>query len=357
MKNLLPLLFAAAVPLLVAGCNEEKAPKEPPVRPVLSVVASLSAAADSGFVGTVEPRFSTDLGFRVLGRMISRSVDVGDTVDKGAPIASLDASAYEFALQASKANLAAAKAQLANALASETRQKTLLERGVATQADVDAAEQARKSAEAAVTRAEADLSKAEEQLGYTQLTASFDGVVTAVGAEVGQVVSAGEIVVTLARLDRREAVVDIPENVSGVAVGSRFEMTVQAPGSPAVEGTVREIAPEADRATRSRRVRITLDEMPAPFRLGATVTARPLEAVQSRLRLPLSALLEEDGKSFVWVVDEAAGSVNRQSVTVGARNARSFVVVDGLEAGTRVVTAGVHSLDDGQKVRVGEGTR
>ena len=354
--------LAILVALAVSGCNKaEETTEAEAVRPVLSVIAQPSALSDNGFAGTVEPRFSTNLGFRVLGRMIARHVDVGDTVKQGALIALLDATSFEFALEASKARLASAEAQLANARATETRQQTLLERSVATQADVDAALQARQSAEANVVRARADLAKAEEQLGYTRLTASFDGVVTAVGADVGQVVSAGETVATLARLDAREAVVDIPENVTGIVPGTRFVMTLQAFQTAPVEGAVREIAPEADEATRSRRVRISLDNPGPNFRLGATITARPVEHAVSHIDLPLSALLEDDGKTFVWVVEAPSGkdaprTVSRREVTVSARTETSFRVATGIEAGTRVVSAGVHSLKADQPVTLYEET-
>lgn len=361
MRALIAALAVAAGALSLAACGEKEEPAADVVRPVLSVVAQPTALGDGGFAGTVEPRFSTDLGFRVLGRLIARHVDIGDTVRKGALIALIDPSSLEFALEAAKARLASAEAQLANARATETRQETLLERNVASQADVDAALQARQSAEANVVRAQADLAKAEEQLGYARLTASFDGVVTAVGAEVGQVVSAGETVATLARLDAREAVVDIPESMTGIASGNRFVVTLQAYDIAPVEGTVREIAPEADEATRSRRVRISLEDPGPDFRLGATITARPVEHPVAHIELPISALFEADGGTFVWIVETASAdgntmTVRQAPVTVAARDGTRFRVSKGIEPGTRVVIAGVHSLTSGQTVTLYEET-
>ena len=152
---------------------------------------SPQTARTVGFAGTVEPRYKSDLGFRVLGRIISRDVNVGDVVKKGQRLATLDPLAYQLAVRSAQADLASATARLENAAATETRQRTLLQQNIATQAQFDAAEAARESAEAGVTSARANLDKAEEQLGYTELRADFDGVVTATEAELGQVVQPG----------------------------------------------------------------------------------------------------------------------------------------------------------------------
>ena len=197
---------------------------------------------------------------------------------------------------------------------------------------------------------------AEEQLGYTRIVADFDGVVTAVGAEVGQVVSAGETVVTIARPDRREAVIDIPAELVGLLrTGSRFEVALELDPAVRAEGAVREIAPQADPVSRTQRVWIALNDPAPSFRLGTTVKAVLTEEELVGMVLPASALLERDGKTLVWVVDSAAGTVTPVEVKVAERDARGFRV-EGLDPGTRVVTAGVHSLEPGQTVRLAEGT-
>ena len=210
------------------ACREEEAAAPPPVRPVLSVVVQPQAQGGQAFTGVVEPQFQAGLGFRLLGRVLARDVDVGDPVEKGQRLAAIDPVAQELAVRSARAELSNASAQLETATATELRQRRLMEQNVVSAADFEAAEQAREAASANVSRARANLAIAEEQLGYTQILADFDGVVTAVGAEVGQVVSPGETVVTVARPDIREAVIDVPAELAGlVGSGTRFEVALE----------------------------------------------------------------------------------------------------------------------------------
>ena len=218
---------------------------------------------------------------------------------------------------------------------------------------MDSAEDARVGAQASVARAQANLTKALEQLGYAQVKADFAGVVTAVSADVGQVVSPGQSVVTVARPDVREAVVDVgPDFPVELRVGLPFTVSMQLRPAIQVEGRVREIAPEADRTTRMRRVRIALIDPPAIFRLGTTVTARPSGTQAEVLRVPASAVLNQDGATFVWVVDPPSSTVSLREVALSAADESAIRVNDGLAAGARIVTAGIHSLKPGQQVRV-----
>lgn len=348
-------IFALAAVLLVSGCGEEKTETHEVIRPVLSTVIEPQDASQQGFVGSIEPQVSASLAFRLLGRVIARDVDVGDMVQKGATIASLDPAALQLQVQAAKADVSSAEAQFANASASEERQRALLESKNTPQAVYDAALQARDSAQANVEQARAALAKAEEQLGYTQLFSDFDGVVTATGAEIGQVVSPGQTVVTVARSDVREAVVDIPDQLaSQMKAGEAFTVVLQSAPTITAQGQVREIAPQADSATRSRRVRLSLIDPPAAFRLGSTVTVTRTVAATPQIILPASALLEEGGKTSVWIVDPASATVSQKQVTVSAAGPGYFVIASGIEAGARVVTAGVHSLQPGQKVKLEE---
>ncbi len=341
-----------ALTLITAGCKEESAAPEP-VRPVLTTVIAPAQPDGIIAVGTVEPRFKTDIGFRVLGRLIARPVNVGDLVDQGQTLATIDATALELAVQSAKAELAKAQARLANAVASEERKRTLIATEATTKASLDSAEDARAGAQASVARAQANLTKALEQLGYAQVKADFAGVVTAVSADVGQVVSPGQSVVTVARPDIREAVVDIgPDFPVGLRVGRPFTVSMQLRPSIQVEGRVREVAPEADRTTRMRRVRIALIDPPAIFRLGTTVTARLGGTQAEVLRVPASAVLKENGQTFVWVVDLPSNTVSLRKVALAAADRSAIPVNDGLAAGARIVTAGIHSLKPGQQVRV-----
>lgn len=356
MNRVLPVLLGLATLGSLAGCS--KSDEKPPeiIRPVLSVVVEPRTTQTFGFAGSVEPQVSADLAFRLLGRVVSRDVKVGDIVTKGTTIAALDPTALELAVQAAKAELSNAEAQFANAAASEERQRQLLASANTPQSVFDAAQQARKAAEASVERAKASLAKSQEQLGYARLFSDFDGVVTAVGAEVGQTVAAGQTVVTVARSDLREAVVDIPDQLTGdLAPGTPFQVILQSLPTIQTEAKLREIAPQSEGSTRTRRVKLTLTDPPQAFRLGSTVTATRMTKVTPTIELPISALLEKDGSAKVWIVDPQTLSVSARDITVAAKNGGTFTVATGLEAGMRVVTAGVHSLSEGQKVKVPEG--
>ncbi|MDG4873848.1 efflux RND transporter periplasmic adaptor subunit [Mesorhizobium sp. WSM4935] len=351
----LHLALLLVVAALAACSRSEEQPPEV-IRPVLSVVVEPKTVETFGFAGSVEPQYSADLAFRLLGRVVSRDVKVGDLVTKGTTIAALDPTALELAVQASKADLSNAQAQFINAAASEDRQRQLLASANISQATFDAARQARQAAEAGVERANAALAKSQEQLGYARLFSDFDGVVTATGAEVGQTVSAGQTVVTVARNDPREAVVDIPDQLTGdLTVGMPFEIVLQSLPSIKTGAKLREVAPQSEGATRTRRVRLTLVNPPTAFRLGSTITATRMTKVEPTIELPISALLERDGSQKVWIVDPQSSSVSTREIKVASRNGGSFTVAGGLEAGMRVVTAGVHSLSEGQKVKVPEG--
>jgi membrane fusion protein, multidrug efflux system len=342
--------LASAIAL--AGCQQEaKAPE--PVRPVLSMVLEPSRLDGTVAVGVVEPQFKTNSAFRVLGRLTARPVSVGDLVSEGQTVGTIDPTALELAVRAAKAELTKAEAQLATAKATEQRQRTLVTTDATTKQTLDNAEQARAGAEATVAHAQASLIKAIEQRGYAQLKVGFAGVVTAVGAEVGQVVSPGQNVVTVARPDIREAVVDIGEDFPvPLEIGLPFTVGLQL--LPAVvEGKVREIAPQADPVTRLRRVRIALNNPPESFRLGTTVTAKLGNAQSPALRVPASAVLAKDGANFVWVVDQPASTVSLHKVDLAGDPAGARVA-GGLAPGVRVVTAGIHSLTPGQHVRINE---
>lgn len=358
MKRSLAFVAAASGLVILSGCNPEKdhAKAPAPVRPVLTIVARPIGDRVLAFTGTIQPRYQTDLGFRVLGRIIARTVDVGDLVKAGQTLAQLDPLVLDLAVRSSEADLLKARSQLSNATAAEARTGTLLGRQVANQADFDAAQQAREAAAAATLQAEANLAKAREQRGYATLRADFDGVITTVDAEVGQTVSPGKKVMTLARTDIREAVVDLPEEATrSLAEGAPFTIGLQADPSIRAVGKLREIAPQADAATRTRRTRITLDGFSEAFRLGATISATPDAAPRDpAIALPRSALLERDGATLVWIVDPAAKTVKSVAVQIQRRDDGDVRVASGLEAGARVVIAGVHSLRDGQAVKIDE---
>jgi membrane fusion protein, multidrug efflux system len=347
----LVLASTIASALVVAGCQQEaKAPE--PVRPVLSTVLQPAASGSTVAVGTVQPRYETNLGFRVLGRLIARPVNVGDLVAEGQMVAAIDPTALELAVRSAKADLSKAQALLENAIGTEERKRVLIKTDATTKQTLDDAEQVRAGAQASSARARANLAKAIEQLGYAEVRAEFAGVVTAVSAEVGQVVSPGQSVVTVARLDAREALVDLgPDFPVPLTVGLRFTVSPQLLPAVQVQGRIREIAPQADQATRMRRVRIALNDPPESFRLGSTITARLSNDPKPVLRLPASAVLKEGAGTFVWVIDAPTSTVSLQKVAL-SEDERGIRVTGGLAAGARIATAGIHSLKQGQQVRI-----
>lgn len=345
----LPLVLMASV---LASCSDEQGEVAAPVRPVLFVVAEPRAAVISGFTGTVEAKFSAELGFQVLGRITARHVNVGDLVKKGQVLANLDAAALQLSVNQAEADLASSAAKLDLARVNEQRQKTLVASNASTREQLEEAIQSREATEATVQQLQASLTKVREQLSYATLVADTDGVVSAVSAEVGQVVSAGETVVTVARLDARDAVVDIPDRFGALtAIGTPFEVTLQANPEKKVRGTVRETTPQADAATRSRRTKIALDLPPESYRLGSTVTASPMARTDDHLWLPQSAVGGADGKPFVWVIDADKHIVSRRDVDVAPSPGGGFDVMGGIARGDRIVSAGVNSLTDNQPIR------
>jgi len=351
MKKSCILLLAAVAGL--TACHQRAAAPAPLIRPVLSIIVAPEAAGGTAFAGTVGARYESILGFRVLGRMIARDVEVGDTVKQGARIAALDPTPFQLALRNAEAELARADAHLQEAKFDAARQSQLFQRGVNAKAEFEAAQHESESAKASMEAAQANVSIAREKLGYTELRAEFEGVVATTEAEVGQVVQPGQEVVHVVRPEEREAVVDVPDNVAAkLRPGSGFIVTSEAEPSTRVGGQVREIAPQADPATRTQRIKITLVAPPLSFRLGTVVKVVAGVDAGADIELPSSALLERDGKTFVWVVDPATSKVSTREVKIGARDAESFRVVEGLATGARVVTAGVHSLLPDQVVKI-----
>ncbi len=339
--------------VLALGACDKPPPEAAPVRPVLSTLVAETTIDPLRLAGVVSPRVETPFSFRVLGRLVSRPVNIGDLVEKGQTLAAIDPVALQLAVRSAEADLASARAQVANALGFADRQATLLRTNTTTQAQLDAATQARDSALAGETRAQAALAKAHEELGYAVLTADFAGVVADTGAEVGQTVQPGQTVVEIADPHLRDAVIDAPAAAAAALdIGTPFEVAAQLDPSVRVSGKVREIAPQADAATRTRRVKIALEHPPNAFRLGSTIAAWPVDEARKAVLLPASAILVKDGKPYVWIVDPATSKVATRPVALAPGEADPVEVTGGLDAAMRVVTAGVHSLAEGQQVRL-----
>lgn len=343
---------AAFVVTLLSGCEEAHEPP-PPVRPVLaSAVKPQTVQVFGPFAGSVEARYTTNQGFRTSGRMIVRDVSVGSTVRKGQRLALLDETLLAFAFTQAKANVSNAEAQLDNAEAAAERKRILARTQAVPQSEVDSSTADEKTAAAQLEQAKAAQQKAQDNLRYAGLYSEYDGVVIAWNAEVGQDIAEGAGVVTLARPDILEAVVDIPDDLIGkVREKDSFDVVLQASGRVSAKGIVREIAPSSDKATRTRRVRFALDNPPFAFRIGSTVTVSITTPISPRTEIPEAALFEQDGGAAVWVVAPGAEVVSLRRVQVVARE-RGRAQVTGLGEGDQVVRAGIRSLEEGQVAKV-----
>lgn len=330
-------------------------------RPVIWMAATAEHTENMSFAGMVQPRVETELAFRTLGRVIARKIEAGDVVRKGDVLAEIDPLALQLAVTSAQADLRNARAQLENAKVNERRKRVLASANSASMADLELAEQGLKSAQANTTKAEANLAKAREQLGYAQLKAEFDGVITSTSVEVGQTATAGQAVLKLARLDRRDVVIDVSEGqLSQIRSASRIDVALQLDGRLRTSGSIREIAPQADAETRTYRLKIAVDGSPEVFRFGSVVTATFASSKQnSAIILPRSAIAFEDGAARVWVIDADTLTVSRRSIRLDTAgiNDSHIGVKTGLKVGERVVVAGVNELEEGQKTRLGQEMR
>ena len=353
------VLLALCLPLTLAACQEEEGETAPELRPVRTVVVEESTAGETiTLAGTVESQVEVDFGFRIGGRLLERLVGVGDTVEPGQVIARLDPADEENALRGAQAGLTAAAAQLSEARANYGRQRQLFERDVISRAGLERAEQTFTSAQSAYDAAAAQVGIAERRLADTVLTADAPGVVTAVGAEVGEVVGAGRRIVQLARDEGKDAVFDVPATIAATAPPDpEVIVTLSLDPNVTATGRIREVAPRADASTGTIRVRVGLIEPPAEMRLGSTINGRVHFGPAGGIEVPASALTAADGAPAVWVVDPATNTVALRAVEVTRFTPATVGIAEGLEIGERIVTAGVQALRPGQEVRLlGEGS-
>jgi len=349
-------LCALALASLLTACDrDDGADASPPaIRPVRVVtVDKLPGGETVTLTGTVQAKEDVSLAFRTGGQLIERLVNVGDTVEAGQVVARLDSEIESQAVLAARANLAAARAQLADARNTVERYEPLVARGFVARQQFDRAVESRNAAQAQVDALQAQLNAAENQLGFTTLVADGPGVVTARGAEPGEVVRAGQMIVQLAREGGRDAVFDVPSRVLESADPDDY-VVVALSTDPAVttKGRVREVAPQADPVTRTFPVRVGLAAPPPSMRLGSTVTGTVQLGGVPGIAIPSSALTSAQGNPAVWVLDPRDNRVALRNVEVIRYELDRVLVSAGLNPGEIVVTAGVQVLRPGQQVRL-----
>jgi RND family efflux transporter MFP subunit len=353
------LSFSVAMPLLVlAGACAEK-PVESPLPPlvVTQAVAAGDARSLATFAGEVRARSESALGFRVGGKITERLVDVGTAVKPGTPLARMDARDLQLGSAAAKSQLAMAQADLTQAQADYARYSDLFQKKFVSAAEIDKRKAALDVAEARLAQAKAQLDVADNQNTYAVLAADRAGVITTVEADAGQVVAAGQTVVRLARDGEKEVLITVPENrLPEVQSARDIEVTLWAAQNARYAGKIREIAPNADAVTRTYAVRIAVPGADAAMRLGMTATVVMRQAAaQEVMVLPLTALYQQGEKTALWVVDAAKDgthAVRLAPVTVGVFREDTVTITGGVKSGDTVVTAGVHKLTAGQKVRL-----
>jgi multidrug efflux pump subunit AcrA (membrane-fusion protein) len=319
--RLLAGISLAFMTISLAGCDQVVADKVAPSRPVLvATVHYEPESPERSFVGTIKPRIETDMGFRVPGKVAKRLVEVGQTVDVGQPLATLDEVDLKLQAEQSEAEFRAATGVLAQASAAEQRAKDLRAKGWTTDAQLDQSRAAADEARARLNRAERSVELTKNSLSYATLVADTRGVVTATLIDAGQVVSSGQTAVRVARFAEKEAVVAIPETLVGRAKDGVATVSLWSEPNKKYTAKLREVAPSADPATRVAR-------------------------------LPLSALFSQGGNPSLYIVD-ARGDVALQPVTVKSYETDNVVISGGVDEGAKVVTLGVQKLDPAQKVRV-----
>jgi multidrug efflux system membrane fusion protein len=325
------------------------------VRPVSVVKVALGAgAADASYTGDVRARYETALGFRVAGKIISRDVEVGSRVRKGQLLARLDASDYQLNIEAAKSQLAAARSDFMQADDDLKRYKELYEKKFVSAAEYDRRKTTYDVAKARLEQAQAQLGVTRNQSDYTTLRADQDGIITAIMAEVGQVLSAAQPVMKLARPEEKEVVINVPESkLDELKSNGQVTITLWADPDARYKGRIREISPSADAVTRTYTVKVTVVDAKPSVQLGMTANVylggRDGAEV---IRLPLTALYQKDAQPAVWIIDPNTSQAVLTSVKVSRYTEESAEIAEGVKAGDVVVRAGVHKLHAGQKVRV-----
>jgi membrane fusion protein, multidrug efflux system len=340
--------------ILLAGCGKAPEAAKEEVRPVRSVVAgATNGSVGATYSGAIHARYESKLGFQASGRIVARLVEVGSQVKRGHPLLRLDPAQETLQLASASADVEGARSRVAQLRVDLQRTEQLLAKSFASQAEVDQQRLSLAEAESRLKSSLAQQAIKANQRAYTELVADRDGVVSAINAESGQVVSPGQHIVTLAANGEREVVVSVPEQrVDELRRASALHVSVWAQPGKRYAGQLRELAPDTDSVTRTYSARISVRDPEGALRLGMTASVfTPDVDGASAIRLPLTAIYDRSGKPRVWIVDPKTSSVALRDVTLGSAQDDSVLIASGLADGETVVTAGVTQLHAGQKVK------
>jgi multidrug efflux system membrane fusion protein len=334
---------------------ESKKPAQEPLRAVkVMTVGESTIEGQVLYAGEVKAKIESRLGFRIAGKLIQRHVELGQRVQAGQLLAEIDPQDYKLALDAIRAQLQSAQTNRDLALADFKRYKDLKEKEFISGAELERRETTLKSAQAQFEQMQAQVSTQTNQLNYAKLVADRSGIITAIEADAGQIVTAGMPIVRLALDGPREVIFSLPEDrLNSLKTGQVVQVKSWS-NDQDWSATIRDIAASADPVTRTFTVKLTMPEKDAPA-LGSTVTVmiqRTQDVPSKAILLPTIAIRQENNQSAVWVLDETSMTVQSQGIQIATASGNQVLVASGLKLGQKVVVAGVHVLSPGQKVKL-----
>ena len=350
LRHALPRAVPVCLLFLLSGCGQQE-PAKISISPAMVVQPQPSALASQSYPGEVRARFDPQLAFRIGGKVTRRLVDEGERVKANQPLAELDPQDVRLQLDATRAQVAAGQANLNLVRAERDRYKTLLDRQMVSRSQFDNAENLYRSGEAKLQQLKAEQDVASNQASYAVLRAPQDGVIAQRQVEVGQVVSAGQTVFTLAADGEREVLISLPEQDFGrFKIGLPVAVELWSQPGQRFSGRIRELSPSADPKSRTFAARIAFTAGKVPAELGQSARVFIQSEGASSLSVPLSALTAENGAAYVWRVGQG-NKLEQVPVRVGPFGENSVPVLEGLKADDWIVAAGVHVLHPGQEVR------
>lgn len=344
-------LLIAVFALGLQACREE-VPPPAVIRPAMMIQPQPATDALSVYPGEVRAEVEPELAFRINGKISTRLVDAGARVKKDQPLAELDPQDMQLQLEAVRAQVAAAEANLNLARGELERYKTLLDRQMVSRSQYDNVENQFKASQAQLQQVRANYDVASNQAGYAILRAPQDGVIARRLAEVGQVVAAGQTVFTLAADGEREVLIGVPEHaIDRFKVGQQVSVEIWSQPGKQISARIRELSPAADSQSRTFAARVALTGAAANVEVGQSARVYIRSTDKVPLAVPLSAVSAEQEQAFLWVLDPATSRVHKRSVRVQNYGQKAAFITEGLKLEEWVVSAGVHLLQEDQPVR------
>lgn len=344
-------IFILMLSFSLTGCSKTVAVKEeiPLVRSQTIKIENAAQAAN--YSGEVRGRYETKLAFQVNGKIIKRNVELGSVVHAGDVLMEIDGKDIQQTVNISEAQVASAQSQLSLAETNLARYRRLWEHGAISRAQLDQYQSAYEVSLAAVQQSAAQYTQGTNQLGYSSLVADSAGVISSITAEVGQVVSVGQPIITLVKEGEREIEINVPENrIEDIRNVQQVHVSFWALPGVSVEGKVREISPVADAISRTYKIKVSLINPPASVNLGMTANVAAENVTQQQVvYIPLAAIYQTSDTPNVWIIKD--GVVSLRPVKVGGFGDGKIQILEGLQDGEVIVTAGVQKLREGQQVQ------